>query len=95
MRRLTLIILLSLAPPAFAEEGDLSEGLGLIDEGARMLFEELMGQFGPSIEAFRDQIGDLGAYHAPEVLPNGDIIIRRKRPVEEPPLDIPEGGLEL
>ncbi len=95
MRRLSIILCLALATPAVAEESDLSEGLGLIDQGARLLFEELMGQFGPSLEAFRDQIGDLGAYHPPEILPNGDIIIRRRQPVEEPPLDIPEGGLEL
>ena len=39
------------------------------------------------------KVGDLSAYHAPEVLPNGDIIIRRKTPQETEPL--PEGEIEL
>jgi hypothetical protein len=30
----------------------------------------------------QDALGNLNAYHAPEILPNGDIIIRRKTPAE-------------
>jgi hypothetical protein len=32
-------------------------------------------------------IGDVRNYHAPEMLPNGDIIIRRRVPVADPPDD--------
>ena len=35
-------------------------------------------------------LGDLNAYHAPEILPNGDIIIRRKR--SDPVAPDPETG---
>ncbi len=35
------------------------------------------------IEGLRRMIDDLPLYEAPEILDNGDIIIRRKRPEEE------------
>jgi hypothetical protein len=37
-------------------------------------------------------IGDIGNYHAPEMMPNGDIIIRRKLPGEE---RTPDPGEEI
>jgi len=42
-------------------------------------------------------IDEIDAYHPPEMLPNGDIILRRKREAEPPapeaaPLDPPEDG---
>jgi len=39
-------------------------------------------QMGPALNDLMDQVDDWSAYHPPEVLPNGDIIIRRK--AEEP-----------
>ncbi len=36
----------------------------------------------PQLRALGAMIGDLRNYHAPERLPNGDIIIRRKTPAE-------------
>jgi len=53
-------------------------------------------QFGPSMLSFFEQMGpaladlvgevqDWSAYHAPEMLPNGDIIIRKKQPQEAVP----------
>ncbi len=32
----------------------------------------------PMVEQLKDMVDDLSAYEAPEMLPNGDIIIRRK-----------------
>ncbi|GAB5437696.1 MAG: hypothetical protein FalmKO_28210 [Falsiruegeria mediterranea] len=57
---------------------------------------EMAEQFGPSMLSFLEQMGpaltdlvdevqDWSAYHAPEMLPNGDIIIRKKRPEEQVP----------
>ena len=57
---------------------------------------EMAEQFGPSMLSFLEQMGpaladlvdevqDWSAYHAPEMLPNGDIIIRKKQPTDEAP----------
>ncbi|WP_245749687.1 hypothetical protein [Palleronia marisminoris] len=77
---------------------DLEEGMDLLSEGARRLLEGLVGEAEPRMrelaDALRDfdfdqlNIDDLSAYHPPERLPNGDIIIRRKRPADDPaPMD--------
>jgi len=65
-------------------EGLLSEVEPAIDE-----LQGLAEQFGPSLQGFvtqmgpalgdlMDQVEDWSVYDAPEILPNGDIIIRRK-----------------
>ncbi|MFD0980180.1 hypothetical protein [Tropicimonas aquimaris] len=43
--------------------------------------------FMPMLDEFSDLIGDLDMYHPPEKLPNGDIILRRKTPLEVPPAE--------
>ncbi|NNE51576.1 MAG: hypothetical protein HKN30_04150 [Sulfitobacter sp.] len=73
-------------------EGILKEMEPAIDE-----LSELRDQMGPALRNFAQEMGpkltelleeveDWSAYEAPEVLPNGDIIIRRKPdlPQEEP-----------
>ena len=96
MKKLGIIVLCAtLSGPAIGQEdgsGDLSEGLDLLSEGTRLLMEGLMKELAPALEGLREGIEDLNAYHPPEMLPNGDIIIRRKTPLEE---EIPEGGVEL
>ena len=65
-------------------EGILKEMEPAIEE-----FEGLADQMGPALKLFADEMGpklaeildqveDWTAYQAPEMLPNGDIIIRRK-----------------
>ncbi len=71
----------------------MSEGLDLLSEGTRLLLEGLVDELGPALEGLREGLSDLNAYHPPEMLPNGDIIIRRKTPLEKG--EIPEGGVEL
>ena len=39
-------------------------------------------EMGPALAEILGQIDDISAYHLPEILPNGDIIIRRKTPQE-------------
>ena len=69
---------------------------GLREEMAPSLreLEGLMSKIGPSMQSFlaemgpalaeiADKVEDWSRYEAPEILPNGDIIIRRK-------LDLPE-----
>ncbi len=84
---------------------DIEEGLDLLGEGARRLLRGLMGEVEPRMRALAEALeawdfeglglDDLGAYHPPEMLPNGDIIIRRKRdlPGEDEYED--EGEIEL
>lgn len=75
------------AVPAGAQDGrgDMGQGLDLMQQGGRLLLRGIIAQMEPPM---RDLIGalvgmmdDINAYQLPEVLPNGDIIIRRKRPL--------------
>jgi len=50
-------------------------------------------QMGPAFADLLGKIDDLSNYHAPEILPNGDIIIRRKVPLV--PEDEVEPGEEV
>lgn len=43
---------------------------------------QFVDQMGPAFAELLGQIEDLSAYHPPEILPNGDIILRRKTPDE-------------
>ncbi|SEM87847.1 hypothetical protein SAMN04488077_10927 [Roseovarius tolerans] len=56
---------------------------------------EFVEEMGPALRGLMDEVGDLSAYHAPEVLPNGDIIIRRKTPQELQDAPAPDGEIEL
>ena len=54
----------------------------------------------PALRDLATRVGDLSRYHAPEMLPNGDIIIRRKREPMGPELPGadpmgPNGEIEL
>lgn len=109
--RTALIAALFAAAPLHAQEDtpaedmpaeDMGEGLSLMEQGARMILRGLMSEMDPLLQemepAFRDlarMIGDITAYHAPEVLPNGDIILRRKTPRDPQTEDAPEPGGEI
>lgn len=54
-------------------------------------FREFWSEMGPAFAEVLGRIDDLSNYHAPEMLPNGDIIIRRKVPLEPEPAPAPEG----
>ncbi|TKA97529.1 AAA+ family ATPase [Cereibacter changlensis] len=104
------------APPLPEASGDVEDGFSLLGEGARLLFRGLMDEAEPMMDdmgqalkemqpAAREllaMIGDLRHYEAPERLPNGDILIRRK--ADAPPLEpepekaepeAPSGEIEL
>lgn len=70
---------------------DISEGMTLLQEGTRLLLEGLIKEIGPIMLELQGEIIDLNKYHMPEILPNGDIIIRRKVPVDAPQ----EGEVDL
>ena len=69
---------LALSSPALADPGEAGELAlpELLERGLTRLLDEIA----PSMDELADQMKDLPDYHLPEILPNGDIIIRRKRP---------------
>ncbi|MEL7115272.1 MAG: hypothetical protein AAGP08_06700 [Pseudomonadota bacterium] len=94
MRHVLFCAALLAASPLSAKDSEMREGLDLLSEGTQLLLRGLMTEIEPALRDLEDVlgeldgfIGDLGAYHAPEVLPNGDILIRRKdpKPTAPPP----------
>lgn len=89
------------------DQGD--QGMSLMQQGAEMLLRHMMSKVDPGLEdmaqALKEAqpnlmklmalIDDIKNYHAPEVLQNGDILIRRKTPAELQPKALPEGGIDL
>jgi hypothetical protein len=82
---------------------DVEEGMSLLEQGAQMLLRGMMAEMEPALNdmakaleeakpMLRDLIammGEVQNYHAPEMMPNGDIIIRRKLPTEmDPPPEV-------
>ncbi|MBK5935153.1 hypothetical protein C8N32_10174 [Rhodovulum imhoffii] len=105
MKHLVLILALCATPvSAQSEEGDVNEGLSLLEEGARLFFrglsdemepmlEELAENMQPALRRLMELMDDFNAYEMPEKLPNGDILIRRKPGVPSP--DAPSGEIEI
>jgi hypothetical protein len=69
----------------------MEEGFSLLEEGTRLLLRGLMSEMEPALRELQGALQELDAYHPPEVLPNGDILIRRKTPLEAAP-EVGEGG---
>ncbi|HKL05850.1 MAG TPA: hypothetical protein VJ929_08570 [Roseovarius sp.] len=77
--------------PAMEDLKGLAETMG---PDLRRFVEEM----GPAFGELMGKIDDLSVYHPPEMLPNGDIILRRKVPLDpdapdQSPLD--EGEIEI
>ncbi|WP_171133494.1 MULTISPECIES: hypothetical protein [unclassified Ruegeria] len=70
-------------------EPALEDLLGLADQFGPAMQSFLM-EMGPALAELAAQIEDWSAYELPEMLPNGDIIIRKKPPQDEPDLPIPD-----
>ena len=100
MKNLALSLVL-LATPAGAQDAgselrkELDEGLQHFSEGSRLLLQGLIGELLPLYEQLGGMIEELNAYHPPEVLPNGDIIIRRKTELERQMEKNRDGEIEL
>lgn len=101
MKRAALILCL-MSSPAVAD-GESGQGRDLMEQGTGLLLRGLFDRIEPHLRALAQDmepalrqwqglIGTLTQYHAPEVLPNGDIILRRK----VPPVPVgPEGEIEI
>lgn len=85
-----LIPLVLIASPVVAQEPVEPEGRDLMSEALRLFMRGLLEEMEPALDDFSALLDNLDAYHAPEVLPNGDIIIRRKAPKEPDTLTGPE-----
>ncbi len=78
-------------------EGLMQEMAPAIDELSKLMEEagpalqSFVAEMGPKLLAVLEEVKDWSVYEAPEVLPNGDIIIRRKpdRP-HAPPDETPK-----
>lgn len=69
------------------KEEDMGRGMDLLGEGTRMILRGLLSEVQPLLEDLRGKVDDLNAYHPPEVLPNGDILIRRRMAPDQLPPD--------
>ncbi len=69
---------LCLAPAAVRADG---LGERLVDRGAQLMLRQLLDQMGPAVQDLGRQIDGISPYFLPEILPNGDVIIRRKVPL--------------
>ena len=76
--RMFLEGLLQEARPAVRDMRELAERLG---PQLRAFVQEM----GPALADILKEVEDLSVYAAPEQLPNGDIIIRRKEPLDPEP----------
>ena len=113
-----MLTLMLLALPAPAQEapalppadGNVEEGVDLLQRGMRSILDGLFTEMQPAIEdmsraltemkPMADQlfrlIDDIGNYEAPVVLENGDILIKRKPAAPAPlPAPLKEGEVEL
>jgi len=63
----------------------LEELRGLADSIGPAL-QDFVAEMGPALRQLLDEVEDWSAYHPPEMLENGDIIIRRKPDTPSPPL---------
>lgn len=95
---LTLALCLTCAPVLAQDAAPEDEGPSLMERGAELFLRGLMDEvepglremeealrlMEPELRALMDLVGDLRNYEAPERLPNGDILIRRK--ADAPPL---------
>ncbi len=60
-------------------------------EGIEPALREFVQEMGPAFADLLGRIDNLSNYHPPEMLPNGDIILRRKTPLEI----VPDDGEEI
>ncbi len=74
-------------------EPALEDLQGLAEEFGPAL-RDFTAQMGPALRGLLDEVEDWSVYEPPEMLENGDIIIRRKPPEDAPQPDM-DGQIEL
>jgi hypothetical protein len=77
------------------------QGLDVLRDGAELLMQDLFDEIEPALKGLEHFALELEAYDAPVVLPNGDILIRRKTPVDQnetpdhPKVPLPREHIEI
>lgn len=102
MKPVLIAAMVCFALPAHAQE-DPPAGEGLFPFMERFLrdfmteaepqlreLERGLTELEPELDRFLGRMRDMTQYHPPEVLPNGDILIRRRQPEESTPDPSPE-----
>lgn len=101
MKPMVLAVLLLLPLPVMAQAEDtppptLEDSLGQLRDGAgallRLFMQEMepaLQEMGPLLDRLSELSTSLPGYHPPEVLPNGDILLRRRTPEDTPDQDGP------
>ena len=95
MRKIIVLCAALVATSAEAQSDKMKEGLYLFREGAKRLLEGLQDEVQPALEGLQSWLDNIDLYELPEVLPNGDIIIRRKTPLEPEDGPAEEGGAPI
>lgn len=67
---------------------------GALVEEAGPAMQSFLREMGPALGKLFEEVKDFSAYHPPEILPNGDIIMRRRTPPDMPPDTGPDMGPE-
>ena len=68
------------------------EDLRKLAEQAGPSMRSFLTEMGPAFAEMLDEVQDWTSYYPPEMLPNGDIILRRKTPPAPEPEDLPPAG---
>ncbi len=96
MKHVLLSVILAAAPVQLAaEDSDFEEGFGLLEKGAALMLQGLLAEIEPRLSELEKTLNEFNAYHPPEVLPNGDILIRRRTPLSEPEKPPEDGEIDL
>jgi hypothetical protein len=64
--------------PRVPTDTPMSDGFALLRDGAEALMQDLFAELEPALKGFEAFALELEAYQPPIMLPNGDILIRRK-----------------
>lgn len=91
MKVLFVIILMALPVQVSAQSSE-ENGRDLMAEALRLFMRGLMAEMEPALDDLSTLMEQFDSYHPPEMLPNGDIIIRRKTPDE---IETPGEEIEL
>ncbi|ETX16638.1 hypothetical protein OCH239_02095 [Roseivivax halodurans JCM 10272] len=62
-------------------------------EGVEPAMRDFLAEMGPALKGILEEVEDWSVYHPPEMLPNGDIIMRRKEKLD--PEEAPEGEVDI
>lgn len=103
---LLLVLSLPVAAQVAEERGEMEEGLRMFLDGLRDEVEpglqglrDMARDAAPLLQDLQNRLAgvvdDLDLYEAPEILPNGDILIRRREPLDEAPGAAPDALPEV